>query len=256
MAAASARETDPEPAANITTLPLELLWEIASYLPVSSHIALKLTNRALLLNIPAPPEDWHKATSRCERKAHRRYVNERQDLGANRRRCVNCDLVTYASRFPSSAPLCKWHEPRFMSNSIPDHLDAETKSSLKEISNLSNGPSWFAFARTYCAHNREVVGWHEADCNCECDSCGHFPVPCFVRVPSKRDTRQWRSSKLTEDGLAVNEEHWIDSRSDQLQRLLLSANDNQSGPGKSLKAYQQVVPIIQLRSLNGRVRKS
>jgi hypothetical protein len=123
---------------------------------------------------------------------------------------VNCDLVTYACRFPSSAPLCKWHEPRFMSNSIPGNLDSETKVTLQENSRQRKDPSWVAFERMYCAHNREVVGWHEGACNCECDSCGHFLVPCFVRIPSKRDTRQWRSSKLSEDGLTVNEEHWVD----------------------------------------------
>lgn len=197
---------------NLTTLPLELLWEVTSYLPESSRIALKLSNKTLLLTIPNPPRDWECNASRCERKARRRYVNEGQEIAAGRRRCVNCDLVTYADRFPTSAPLCKWHEPRFMSNSIPANLEPGIKTSLQEVARERNGPTWIAFDRMYCAHSREVVGWHEAECNCECDSCGHFPVPCFVRVPCKRDTRHWRSSKLTEDGLSVDEEHWLDSR--------------------------------------------
>lgn len=212
MAASLAEGIVAEPATNITTLPLELLWEVASYLPVSSHIALKLCNRGLFLNIPTPSRDWHKTATRCERKAHRRTVKEREDTGAGRRRCVNCDIVTYAGRFSSSAPLCKWHEPRFMSNSVPGKLDPGTKAILLKVSRESKSPAWIAFERMYCVHNREVLAWHEWDCNCDCDSCGHFLVPCFVRIPSKRDTRQWRSSKLTEDGLSVNEEHWIDGK--------------------------------------------
>lgn len=256
MAASHANKTMAECATtNITSLPLELLWEITSYLPVSGQIALKLSNKTLLLTVPTPPPDWDQDASRCEKKAHRRYVNEGRETAAGRRRCINCDLVTYAGRFPTSAPLCKWHEPRFMSNSVPGNLDPEIKASLDKFAGENKSPSWIAFERMYCIHNREVIGWHEADCKCNCDSCGHFPVPCFVRLPSKRDTRHWRSSKLTEDGLAVDEEHWVDSRFDSGKRLAAIANDN-TGPGKSLGAYQQTVPIIQLDLLDARIRQS
>lgn len=229
MAEAKADGTHLTAASRITSLPLELLWEVASYLPVSGHIALKLSCRSLLLSIPEPPRDWNKNASRCERKAHRRHINEARDLADGKRRCVNCDLVTYSGRFPTSAPLCKWHEPRFMSNSIPGNLDTGIRANLKDVARASTGPSWVALERLYCAHSREIIGWHEADCNCDCDSCGHFPVPCFVRIPSKRDTRYWRSSKLSEDGLSVHEEHWIDSKL-LLQRRCLPLLTNSCSP--------------------------
>lgn len=201
-------------ASRFTRLPPELLWEIASYLPVSGNIALKLSCKTLFMSMPSVPRDWNESASRCERRANRRNVLERKNLADGKRRCVNCDLVTYAGRFPTSAPLCKWHEPRFMSNSIPRNLDVETKAILERIARGSTSSSWIAFERTYCSHNREIIGWHEAECNCNCNSCGHFSIPCFVRMPAKRDTRNWRSSKLAEDRLSVHEEHWIDGKFD------------------------------------------
>ena len=66
---------------------------------------------------------------------------------------------------------------------------------------------WVAIDRVYCAHTRDIVGWHVADCECTCESCGHFPVKCYVRVSGKLGNPKY--AELAEDKRTVSEERWM-----------------------------------------------
>ncbi|SMQ48913.1 unnamed protein product [Zymoseptoria tritici ST99CH_3D7] len=218
--------TVPRNDANLDSLPLELLWNICSTLPTSSLIALKLVNKRLFWGTPNPPLDWLKDASYCERQANRRYINERRNLESGRRKCINCNLVTQTDRFAHPAPLCKWHAPRFMSNSVPRYLDDAIKERLSKMADNTPEPAWVLLARTYCGHDREVLGWHAPDLACSCDSCGHWEVPCYVRLPSKSSTAHWRCSNISPDGRFVDEEHWSN--------------------GDLFETYHQTVPVLPL----------
>jgi hypothetical protein len=191
----------------LTMLPAEILHMIVSYLPTSSLIAVKLTNKRLYRDTISPSPGWPKAASTCEKKAVRRYINERKDLISGRRQCTTCNLITSTDRFPCDAPICKWHEQWFVSTTIPSFLETGLKARLVQLSNRTEEPKYIAIDRMYCAHNRDIVGWHVMDCECECDSCGHYSVKCYVRITRKLGNPRY--AELSEDRSSVSEERWF-----------------------------------------------
>lgn len=227
---------------NLASLPPELLLEVVSYLPISSLIALKLVNKHLLLTTPTPPQNWNEIASDCEKTAAYRALTERKELDGGRRKCVHCGILAPLRRFSGNAPLCHWHQARFMSTSVPSHLESSLKIRLLVLARQLQEPVWVRVARTYCVHEREIVKWHVGKCGCGCNSCGHFPVPCLVRLWNHLDAPQL--SELTRDGQNINEEHWVPSRTAWVSRIY--ARDV-LGKAESLVAYRKVVPIIDLQ---------
>lgn len=242
----------------ITDLPPELLLEIVSYLSSSSLISLKLVNRHLFSTTPSPPREWFKVATDCQRTAWQRAVSERIERKGGRRKCIHCGILAQLRRFPGDAPLCKcskgrpgefekhadgdssghWHQARFMSSTIPQHLESSLRIRLLVLRREKEQPVWVRIRRTYCAHEREVVGWHIGRCGCKCDSCGHFEVECLVRIWSHLDAPN--ISELTRDD-HVSEEHWVPRRADWVRRIYAR---EVLGNQESLIAYRKLVPII------------
>ena len=194
---------------NLDNLPLELILEILAYLPTSSLIALKLVNRRLFCNTISPPQGWIKQASSCEKTAVRRYLNERKDLITGRRKCVVCNIVAPLSRFSGDSPICRWHDAWFRSALPPMYLDSSLKEGLHYLAASITNPVWITVPRMYCAHTRDIIGWHVMECKCDCKSCGCFPVQCFVRVSPRLDGPGHCES--TKDGHFMSEEHRIQS---------------------------------------------
>jgi hypothetical protein len=136
-----------------------------------------------------------------------------------------------------------------MSNSIPQYLDASIKQRLSEMAKGRHEPVWVVFDRIYCAHSREIVGWHSPEPDCDCESCGHFSVPCYVRVPGKLNTMHWRCSNISQDGLFVNEEHWVHGMS-SIAVETLGISNSPPVAGELFEAYRQTVPILPLNPCN------
>lgn len=161
----------------LTDLPPELLLEIVSYLPASALISLKISSKQLWFTAPSPPTDWLKTATDCQRTAAYRATRERKELLGGRRRCVHCGIVAPTRRFHGAAPLCKWHQARFMSNSIPEHVESSLKIRLLLMTREREDAVWISIRRTYCAHARETLGWHiGSKCDCHCDSCKYSKV--------------------------------------------------------------------------------
>ena len=194
---------------NLNTLPIDLILEILSYLPTSSLIALKLVDRRLFLNTPLPLRGWIKRASACEKAAVRRYLHERQDLITGRRKCIVCNIVAPLHRFSSDVPICRWHDSWFRSGLTPLCLEPSLRKILQSLSESTSHPFWITIPRAYCAHTRDILGWHVAELKCVCTSCGVFPVQCFVRVSPRREGPL--VCDLTKDGHFMSEEHHIKS---------------------------------------------
>jgi len=198
---------EPYDPITLLMLPPEILHMIVSYLPTSSLIAVKLTSKRLYLDTVSPPVGWLKTASICERKAARRYIHERRDGLEGRRQCTTCNLVTSKDRFPIDPPICKWHEQWFLSTTIPTFLEPGLKARLVRLARRTKSSEWIAIDRTYCAHSRDIIGWHVSDCECNCTSCGHFPVKCYVRITGKLGSPRY--AELSEDRFSVSEERWF-----------------------------------------------
>ncbi|KXS98843.1 hypothetical protein AC578_10846 [Pseudocercospora eumusae] len=225
----------------LTDLPPELLLEIVTYLSTSSLISLKLASRHLFSTTPSPSQDWFKAASDCEKTAWERAVNERKERAGGRRKCVHCGILAQLRRFPSNAPLCHWHQARFMSSTVPKFVDSSLKIRLLVLAREKQEPVWVRIRRTYCVHARAIVGWHIGSCGCGCNSCGHFEVACLIRIWSHLDAPN--ISELTRDGWYVSEEHWIPNKANWRGRIFpREVRGNQ----ESLVAYRKLVPIIEL----------
>lgn len=196
------------PPPNVPDLPTELNLAIASHLPVSSRISLKLTSRSLFTKTDPIPTDWRRDATYCEKRAVRRFVTERKDLEGGRRRCVLCNTLVKTYHFPSpDAPVCKWHEARYVENQIPMAVEEEVRRKLREVERRCRKPVWVSLERWFCVHERRLLDWHFGDCLCQCEACGHFPVMCYVRLSRRKDVVPLCST-LSTGRMYMSEEHW------------------------------------------------
>lgn len=225
--------------ATLTDLPPELLLEVISHLPISSLISFKLACKQAWFTAPTPPPNWLKTATDCQRIATYRATRERKELLGGRRRCVHCGILAPSRRFPGAAPLCKWHQARFMSSCIPEHMESSLKIRLLLLTREKDEAAWIAVKRMYCAHERETIGWHVTECSCNCDSCGHFEVECLVRISPRMDTPQ--VAEPTAEGTHVTEEHWYPARSAWSAMIY-----PREILGEPLVANKRLVPIINL----------
>jgi hypothetical protein len=159
---------------NLTTLPVELVQQIASHIPVSALLSLKLASRKFFVWLPSPPQGYTNMASECEKRAIRRYLMERRYSLDGRRKCIICDGIMPATFYKGRAePICKWHEGWF--GRIPN-----TRASPKEqdVEFASRQSPW----RTLCGHCKQIRGWDDRRCLCDfsggCDSCGSWMIEC------------------------------------------------------------------------------
>lgn len=165
-------------AIDLLALPIELIQQIATHIPVSGLVALKLTSRQLFFQLPSPPQGYIKTASDCEKRAFRRYVAERRDGSGGRRKCILCNgmmpLEFYGGR---AEPVCKWHDGWFeriiFVAALPKRYGDATLVRQRR-------------SRTLCGHCKEIRGWDVEKCPCEssggCDSCGSWEVECRVKL--------------------------------------------------------------------------
>ena len=173
---------------DLTGLPVELLLEIATYLPVSALISLKLAHRQLLRTIPVPAEyDLHKL-AQCEKHAVRRAINEQKYRESGRRWCLICKTLQPLRSFLGDAAICDWHEARFMRVGIPRGLSCSTKKRLLEFGEALRQARWVRIKRNLCVHCHTVQAWDARGCYCSCPSCSYVEVECLVRLSRKADT--------------------------------------------------------------------
>jgi hypothetical protein len=163
---------------NLATIPTELIQQIATYIPISGLVSLKLTSKQLFFQLPSPPQDYIKTASDCEKRAIRRYVAERCEGAGGRRKCILCNGMMptdfYGGRV---APVCKWHEGWFervlVVAALPGRYGDDTLERQRRV-------------RTLCGHCKQIRGWDVERCSCEvgggCDSCGSWEVECRVRL--------------------------------------------------------------------------
>lgn len=192
------------------SLPPELLHVIASYIPISARMSLKLVNKHLCGATPLPADYDGKVAfhqlSLCEKIAIRRSLNERSDLESGRRRCLLCNTPQPLGKFPDDGVTCDWHDRRLMEVSLPASLDEEMRERLLRLSGEANMPYWVRLRRILCVHSRKVVCWEVGDCGCRCGSCPHAEVDCCVRIAAAEDVPStWEIELLEGRGRHVRE---------------------------------------------------
>lgn len=165
----------------LDALPNEIAQLIADFLPTSSLIAMKLTNRQIFLQLPSPTSSCGRYAPRCEMKSIRRYLSERKHTLGGRRKCILCDgLMPVAFFHHAGKPICKWHDGWF-SKRISSNGDPST-ADMAWSKQMGHGK---AVLRVLCAHCKIVRGWDAANCACEadggCDNCGVWLVDCYFR---------------------------------------------------------------------------
>lgn len=165
-------------AVDLTALPTEIIQQIATHIPISGLVALKLTSKQLFFQLPSPPQGYIKIASDCEKRAIRRYVAERCESSGGRRKCILCNgmmpLEFYGGR---AEPVCKWHEGWFENvlvvGKLPERYGDDTVDRQRRM-------------RTLCGHCKQIRGWDVESCSCEhsdgCDSCGSWEVECRLRL--------------------------------------------------------------------------
>ena len=141
---------------SLVHLPLELLFEIASYLPASSLASLKLSSRGLFCCLKDPPSDWLDNARDCDFRAGHRFLHERKDLEQGQRWCLLCRVYQKSYRFRGDSPICSHHQARFLSSEIPQYLEEPLKRRLESLKKAAAHAYWIAFERTFCAHRREA----------------------------------------------------------------------------------------------------
>lgn len=175
----------------LASLPRELLLEITHYLPVSAMISLKLVSKELyhttILPLDYQGKDAFYKLSFCERNAIRRNLNERRDIKDGRRRCLLCNCLQPAYVFTGNGATCDFHDKRFMSIRFPPGLESVLCRRLVRLA-CGTKTCWVAIKRRLCVHTRKIVQWEVGQCRCDCESCPHVGVSCYVRVASQLDT--------------------------------------------------------------------
>lgn len=162
----------------MTTLPTEIVQRIASHVPVSSSISLKLAARVFYFALSSPPSGYLNIASDCEKRAVRRYVTERIHMLSGRRKCIICEglmpLGMYHNRIE---PVCKWHLRRFER----DH-DVEESAVTRDMEAMVAARA----TRTLCGHCKNIRSSRLGRCACDaghrCESCGIWETESRVKV--------------------------------------------------------------------------
>lgn len=191
-------------------LPSELLQQIASHLPVSVQVSLKLTSKHFFNRIPGPPLHSINYLLQCEKKALTRVKDEFELLNAGLRYCVLCDKVQGSECFSrEDLPICDSHDRWFFKTSEQfSNLGRSPTDKAWILSRNIGKPLWVAEPRLYCAHNRMIVHWADRKCRCECESCGHFDVMCHTRICSHGELPlSWVLWKDESGRVCVEEKH-------------------------------------------------
>ena len=173
-------------------LPVELLQLIHTYLPLPSRLSLRHVCRDLYNALPTlqPPTHAPATTMSltCEQKALRRNNEEAELLRRGQKQCITCgtpeDLQYF--RWPDVA-ICAEHDGFFTATAMPAGLEPALQDRLRNFQRANPGVEcWVAIPRTYCVHDKDVLGWHVQSCTCRggCQVCGLARVTCFARVPA------------------------------------------------------------------------
>ena len=231
-------------AVNIGALPFELHLQIISYLPASAHIALRLTSRALYLTTPFPQNQDLKKLELCERLALARCVNERQDLAEGKRWCAVCRTLQPRTFFHEAAtPVCNWHEGWRMRVAPPRRMENSLARQLHNLASSLPDARWVAVQRSLCVGCLAIWGWDvPGRCRCHCQTCGVYPITCYVRLsPKQNPPRAWEWPRQVAGAGYVLEEHWAGGELEILSRKECALT---CGTDDSRHRYWIKVPLL------------
>lgn len=181
----------------LSSLPLELLHQIASYLPIPALISLKLINPELYCSIRLPAwfqqlrgKDGLQQLPACEQRAVHRYLNERRERQYGRRRCILCDTLQPLDGFLDDGQACSFHQARLRWASNRPRPEAGGSGRL--VSSHPSAPESDSFRSesVICGHTKEIIGGDVRSCGCGCDSCSHCIVKCYTRFPSETNSAE------------------------------------------------------------------
>lgn len=169
-------------------LPAELLLLIHAYLRLTSQLALRHVCRELYNALPTlQPTSMPNQRHPCEQLALSRINEDNELRRCDQQRCIVCDVPRTLDMYPwPGKPICSDHDGWFTATEVPSTLEPGLRARLHSFRSVNPGfEGWVALPRTYCAHHRDILGWHVVNCKCgaSCQFCGSYAVTCFVRVP-------------------------------------------------------------------------
>jgi len=239
----------------LTTLPTELLLEIAVYLPTSASVSLKLVNKQLYHTVPIPLNyDLYKLPQ-CEKTAVRRAINEHKHLDCGRRWCLVCMTLQPLRNFRNDTAVCSWHDARFTRVGMPRSLDIDTRKRLLELSRHMRNAYWVVIPRVLCLHCHTIQNWDARKCRCDCSSCAQVAVDCLVRITNKVDEpRTWELLRPETDEQYISEEHQLSCQSTSHSCNVWKRSDNRPALDTSPYTYRRRVIVLTLEEAENRHR--
>ena len=163
----------------LARMPGELLLMIASMLPHSARISLRLTTWAMYHGVPSSLPEQSNTSPKCENNALQRFLAERKDLQGGRRRCIVCYTLQELRCFREHEPICTahdgWLRPTAQENPIvgTPQVQDQTNRALR----IPRG----RYPETYCAHKGIVSTTSRESCECQCDSCVHIMIDRYTQ---------------------------------------------------------------------------
>lgn len=191
---------DPNPK-SLTTLPIEIIFEICDHLPLDGILSLTLTHIHFRTLLSSLPRAKHTTPSDCARLAIRAYLDSPL-TAASHQRCILCKKLYPLSMFTSaSSPACRPLRSASASTS-PQHnrevIPLPHKMCAWHVARLARkvqtGPhgrnEWVSRMDVLCMHCGELQG--SRCCGCECSNCSVAAVRTYTRfLNNTRECRSW-----------------------------------------------------------------
>ncbi|KAH7076165.1 hypothetical protein FB567DRAFT_414509, partial [Paraphoma chrysanthemicola] len=176
----------------VTSLPPEVILEIADWLPPDAILALQLTHRNFNNTLSLETRLRNTTISHCAQLAIRTYLAQSKTESTHLR-CIRCKQVYPLSLFKSSSsPACVSSSltddhQRVDIVELPQRFCAWHVSELALIVHTKPGGrnEWTSQTDIMCMHCGNIQG--RAKCDCRCDSCAYRPVRTYARYLNNRE---------------------------------------------------------------------
>ncbi|KAH7063786.1 hypothetical protein BKA63DRAFT_369942, partial [Paraphoma chrysanthemicola] len=176
----------------VTSLPPEIILQIADWLPPDAILSLELTHRNFNNTLSLGTRLKNTSISHCAQLAIRTYLKQSKTESSHLR-CVRCKKVYPLNVFKSSSsPACV---PSSLTDDyqridiveLPQRFCAWHVSELALVLHTEPGErnEWISQMDIMCMHCGNVQG--RVKCDCKCDSCAYRPVRTYTRYLNNRE---------------------------------------------------------------------
>ncbi|KAF2270274.1 hypothetical protein CC78DRAFT_539508 [Lojkania enalia] len=200
------------PSRSLLSLPPEILYEIADYLPPEGILALKLAHPVLHHTFLLPRFE-NTVPSDCTRFAIREYLADKKSRTSTIR-CLLCKKTYPQSMFSTSESFaCKqlYKSDGRLAEVIqyPKRVCSWHVGLLTRVirANAGGRDEWTSTMGKWCMHCGRIRDWNE--CTCECNSCPVIPIRTYTRYMS--NNMEWKNFRFRREVPVENESGWTEN---------------------------------------------